>query len=201
MINKNYADYRAKAVYNLSGKWHYGYKVGACGNMRHHLVVDGQIDDDGDETIRRIPYAIDTLCMNSHITDYHNNPIYERDVVCVRNEFGEQEGPVGIVRYGQYRDNDQPEDYNLGWWIDWQNEEVPGLWRVELLFWVKERSLHIIGNVIDDPDLPTSLSTPKQVTAAEAIKYLTEHAAMRPMAEKPYYRAAVDALRMLAERD
>lgn len=193
-MSEKWADYRAKSLQPWDGdRWIYGFYVGAVGNVNAHLIVDGEINDDGTLDYRAIPYAHGSLCRNSYVTDHANVPIYENDVVCRRNEFGEQEGPVGIVRYGSYRDNDQSEAYNLGFWIDWK-EEVPGLLRVELLFWTKETNLFVLGNIIDKPDLPSYLSPIKSVEPEDALHYLTERAAVTPYAEKQNYRVAVDAI-------
>lgn len=144
-MSKRYADYRAKTYH--SDKWLYGYKVGSVGNVRPHLVVDGDLDDSNRLDYEAYPCVQDTLCRNSHVADAGNVPIYENDILLIQNDsinFCE----YCVVRFGAYATVGTEESYNLGFYLEWP-EDVHFL-RNEFLYWTTNATVRVVGNSIDD---------------------------------------------------
>lgn len=81
-----------------------------------------------------------TLCACSGIR-INDTLLFEDDIVRTIND-----GQIGIVKYGRY------DDYHYGWYIEWQTE-LSKYYRKELLFWLKEDPVEIVGNIFDNPEM------------------------------------------------
>jgi len=59
---------------------------------------------------------------------------------------------LGVVKYGNYKNicDDEFTDH-IGFYIEWQNEELKSMVRIDLGYWLKVSS--IVGNIYENPEL------------------------------------------------
>lgn len=58
----------------------------------------------------------------------------------------------GIVRFGQYRNCfDDEHGGHVGFYVDWQDEELKVMARKDLLYWV--RVSKVVGHIYETPEL------------------------------------------------
>lgn len=75
----------------------------------------------------------------------HNDSfIYEGSIIYVLNG-------IGVVKFGER----MPNDYNVGFYIDWISEYAKNMHRSDLGYWLKNRSKNImlIGNIQENKEI------------------------------------------------
>lgn len=89
----------------------------------------------------------ETICQYTGLTDKNGKKIFEGDIV--RDIFNAS--VVGIVRYGDYRNTFNDDEYggHVGFYIEWKKKR--DLLRKDLMYWVKNSEF--IGNIFDNPEL------------------------------------------------
>lgn len=116
--------------------------------------------------IRKRAYIIceaETECVDGENTDLHATEWYEVDpeTICQytdsiaiggkriwENDFVENDGAIGIVKFGKYGNG-----FHLGFYINWIN--CPHL-RNEICFW--ESNVRVIGNIFDNPEIAEEIT-------------------------------------------
>lgn len=89
----------------------------------------------------------ETVCQYTGLTDKNGKKIFEGDIV--RDIFSAS--VVGIVRYGEYRNTFNDDEYggHTGFYVEWKEKQ--DLLRKDLVYWVKNSEF--IGNIFDNPEL------------------------------------------------
>lgn len=97
-------------------------------------------------------YFLDSgyLLQMANLIDCKGKPIFERDVVL------NKDGYIGVVEIGNYGCNEW-DGWHYGFYIDWKFNKhyvnrKPTI-RKDILFWVNEREIEVIGNVYENPEL------------------------------------------------
>ena len=118
--------------------WVEGLLTIMCG--QYHII------NPSDENIA-YPIDPETVCQYTGLTDKNGRKIFEGDIV--RDIFNDS--VVGIVRYGEYRNTFNDDEYggHAGFYVEWK--EKRDLLRKDLVYWVKNSEF--IGNIFDNPDL------------------------------------------------
>ena len=80
----------------------------------------------------------DTICRYTGLTDIDGNKIWENDIFA----YGEE---MGVIRFGENGDY----KYDYGFYVDFGDSFL----RNDLGFWLKERTIKIIGNIFDNQEL------------------------------------------------
>lgn len=83
----------------------------------------------------------DTVCQYTGLKDKYGKKIFEGDIV--KESFDDC---IGIVKCGEYG------EYGHGYYIDWKSEKAR-FCREDILYWVKEVRIEVIGNIYDNPEL------------------------------------------------
>ncbi len=127
--------FRGKSIYGR--KLVYGYYVyypqGICNDGKpEHALVD---------TDKSYIYAIEseTLCRCTGISDKNGKMIFEKDIVQCEGQC------VGTVRFGRHGSN-------YGYYIEWCTNKARHC-REDLLYWLEEECIEIVGNYFDNPEL------------------------------------------------
>ena len=88
----------------------------------------------------------ETVCQYTGLKD---KEIWENDILMLSDA---DKVFYGVVVFGEI-----PESLNyrshLGFYVDWKDKKIKGIYRCDLLFWVKERNTKVVGNIFDNPDL------------------------------------------------
>lgn len=98
--------FRGKNLDN--NEWHYGCGVSVAGDGTTYIMYGwGQF----------VTVAPDSVGEFTGITDKKHTEIYEGDIVkCIVGA----ESFTGVVRYGQYTNNDYDAPWDLGFYVDWE---------------------------------------------------------------------------------
>lgn len=119
---------------NFDGRWVYGYLSDE--KHIHSQELEGEFLVDPE-----------TVCQYTGLTDRTGRKIFEGDIV--RDIFNAS--VVGIVRYGEYRNTFNDDEYggHTGFYVEWKEKQ--NLLRKDLVYWVKNSEF--IGNIFDNPEL------------------------------------------------
>ena len=102
-------------------------------------------EDDNEEA-----YVVDanTICQYTGLTDKNGNKIWENDV-CQYTEADECGIRMDsfVVRYGRKVELFR---IDIGFFAEWIKNSY---YRCDLGFWVENRNIEVIGNIIDNPEL------------------------------------------------
>lgn len=162
MIEKLFRGKRAETK-----EWVYG--IPAKFRNVHVAVRDVIIPEiDGEHVMLECCVVLpDTVGQFTGLTDVNGNRIFEGDIIKVGNPYGC--GAMGVVHIGEYSILPGDTPYNFGAWVKWfyEPDNVYGMRRQELLFWVKEHRMAICGNVHDNPELLTVSSAEAHRTRPE----------------------------------
>ena len=119
---------------HLNGTWIYGY---LC---EEHYINSPELEGE---------FLIDpdTICRYTGLTDKNGRKIFEGDIV--RDIFNGH--IVGVVRYGEYRNAFNDDEYggHVGFYVEWKEKQ--NLRRKDLVYWVKNSEF--IGNIFDNTEL------------------------------------------------
>ena len=134
-----------KAKRKDNGKWVEGLIWKKKYNHSKIFISCFPDKDDNEEV-----YVVDetTICQYTGLTDKNGNKIWENDVLRVlligENEMAEENC---IVRYGRRAENFKIE---LGFNLEWTKTDYL---RCDICFWIENREVEVIGNIIDNPEL------------------------------------------------
>lgn len=139
--------FKAKRLDN--GEWVEGYLFFIVDTP--YIICDGEtmcMDGENTDLYATEWYEVDekTISQYTGLIDKNGNKIWEGDVY-------EYWGPKErfVVRYGTYtHSNTEFKNTNIGFYADWQIETTM---RKDLLFWVKNRDINLIGNIFENPEL------------------------------------------------
>lgn len=125
--------YRAKRTDN--GEWVEGFLVKKHGLFFIYDIINS-------DTCRQSNYEVDpsTICQCTGKRDVYGKLIFEHEIV--RECYSEY---TGEVKFGEY-------EKGYGWYIEWISERAQ-FYRTDFLYWQKEVSLEVIGNIFDNPEL------------------------------------------------
>lgn len=132
--------FRAKRIDN--GEWVEGHYVNCFFRTANSDVRDvrtGHFVVEYPEKYHEI--YTDTICQYTAAIDIEGKRIWE-------NDFVENDGAIGIVKFGKYGNG-----FHLGFYINWIN--CPHL-RNEICFW--ESNVRVIGNVFDNPEIAEEIT-------------------------------------------
>lgn len=122
------------------------------GKENSYIITNVKVTDEWEDSeigADVIGYLVapETICQDTGLTDKNGRKIFEGDIV--RDIFNAS--VVGIVRYGEYRNTFNDDEYggHAGFYIEWKEKQ--DLLRKDLVYWVKNSEF--IGNIFDNPEL------------------------------------------------
>lgn len=152
-----------------TGEWMYGYyyhyedtvfcfeedyaKLSAAGeDPRHDAILFDRQGDWGlpNRHMKAEPLVMETLSRRSPFYIEKNrmrSSLYEGDIVSTADL---SQTYTGVLRYGKYAGVSEAEPYHFGWYIEWLDDAVL---RPEAGYWITHDSLHLKGNIWDNPEL------------------------------------------------
>ena len=139
-MNNRYL-FRAKRIDN--GEWMEGFY--ALIGKKHVIIskesegyyTESVEERHGNEIVNADP---STICQCTGLRDKHGKLILEHEIV--RECYSEY---IGEVKFGVH-------EKGYGWYIEWISE-MSKFYRVDFLYWQKEVSLEVVGNIFDNPEL------------------------------------------------
>lgn len=112
-------------------------------NYVYKIIIDKLTDWGLPNSI--IMYDVDKASVQrcSHMNLCTSNEIvFEEDVITIEAPFGKKY--EGVVKYGEFCNPfDKETSTRVGFYIEWENECY---YRKELEYWIKDRTIQIIGN-------------------------------------------------------
>ena len=140
-MNERYM-YRGKRIDN--GEWVTGYYVNSeVGSLIFPFGAENIFD--------RFEVDPDTVGQCTGLKDKNGVLIFEGDKAKLSTRVDNAEG---IIRFGHYRHRDAPLDYicgDYGFYVQFADDYK--LFRNDLMFWIGNNYIEIIGNIHDNPDL------------------------------------------------
>lgn len=132
-----------------SGKWIEGdlihYESGEMAIVEKPFSKYGH---EATEIAGRTKVIPETVCQYTGLTDKNGNRIWENDICRYidANECRIKEETF-VVKYGRYAELG---NINMGFYIDWIKTDY---YRSDLVFWVENKNVEVIGNIFDNPEL------------------------------------------------
>lgn len=137
--------FRGKSVTN--GDWVKGDLILHTNGCAPFIITTSYMEDDSSVSFDYEFVNKETVGQYTGLKDKNGTKIFEGDILtgeCLDCE-------VLVARFGEYNQADKIEDTHIGFFAEFHNEAVPGMFRKDLGWWAVK--CEVIGNIHNNHEL------------------------------------------------